>query len=295
MRNITKQADVQGLGQAGLGDLEQINALARRELTADEVYLFAVRLCDNDVDRDGERFAVETLEELGKLFVGVSGVFDHQWSARGQTARIYRTEVVHEEGTLTQDGQPYCYLKGYAYMMRTEDNAGLIAEIDGGIKREVSVGCAVERVECSICGEDMNASQRCGHQRGQEYGGQLCTVILLGATDAYEWSFVAVPAQKKAGVVKRAKLREKLEREAEIGRTYLERLRGEVVRLACLVQPEADRELMERVARRLDWEELDGLKKLYQAQADRRFIPQSQLWQGEDRPEDRRGDSAFLI
>lgn len=295
MRNITKQADVQGLGQAGLGDLEQINALARRELTADEVYLFAVRLCDNDVDRDGERFAVETLEELGKLFVGVSGVFDHQWSARGQTARIYRTEVVHEEGTLTQDGQPYCYLKGYAYMMRTEDNAGLIAEIDGGIKREVSVGCAVERVECSICGEDMNASQRCGHQRGQEYDGQLCTGILLGATDAYEWSFVAVPAQKKAGVVKRAKLREKLEREAEIGRTYLERLRGEVVRLACLVQPEADRELMERVARRLDWEELDGLKKLYQAQADRRFIPQSQLWQGEDRPEDRRGDSAFLI
>ena len=50
-----------------------------------------------------------------------------------------------------------------------------------------------------------------------------------------------------------------------------------------------------RLARRLDWEELDGLKKLYQAQADRRFIPQSQLWQGEDRPEDRRGDSAFLI
>ena len=295
MRNITKQADVQGLGQAGQEDLEQINALARRELTADEVYLFAVRLCDNDIDRDGERFAVETLEELGKLFVGVSGVFDHQWSARGQTARIYRTEVVHEEGTLTQDGQPYCYLKGYAYMMRTEDNAGLIAEIDGGSKREVSVGCAVERVECSICGEDMNASQRCGHQRGQEYDGQLCTGILLGATDAYEWSFVAVPAQKKAGVVKRAKLREKLEREAEIGRTYLERLRGEVVRLACLVQPEADRDLMERVARRLDWEELDGLKKLYQAQADRRFIPQSQLWQGEDRPEDRRGDSAFLI
>ena len=82
---------------------------------------------------------------------------------------------------------------------------------------------------------------------------------------------------------------------SEIGRTYLERLRGEVVRLACLVQPEADRDLMERVARRLDWEELDGLKKLYQAQADRRFIPQSQLWQGEDRPEDRRGDSAFLI
>ena len=40
MRNITKQADVQGLGQAGQEDLEQINALARRELTADD-YQFA--------------------------------------------------------------------------------------------------------------------------------------------------------------------------------------------------------------------------------------------------------------
>ena len=63
MRNITKQADVQGLGQAGQEDLEQINALARRELTADEVYLFAVRLCDNDIDRDGEaHFSLNYLE-----------------------------------------------------------------------------------------------------------------------------------------------------------------------------------------------------------------------------------------
>ena len=108
-------------------------------------------------------------------------------------------------------------------------------------------------------------------------------LLILGAFHLYD---------RWAGL---RKLREKLEREAEIGRTYVERLRGEVVRLACLVQPEADRDLMERVARRLDWEELDGLKKLYQAQADRRFIPQSQLWQGEDRPEDRRGDSGFLI
>lgn len=117
----------------------------------------------------------------------------------------------------------------------------------------------------------------------------------MGATDAYEWSFVAVPAQKKAGVVKRAKLREKLEREAEIGRTYLERLRGEVVRLACLVQPEADRELMERVARRLDWEELDGLKKAVPGPRTGGFIPSRASSAGEDRPEDRRGDAPFCL
>lgn len=292
--NVNKEAGVDCGLEVSPEELKAINAMSKKKLRPEEVYAFAVRLCDNEIDRDNERFPAATLEELAPLFVGRSGLFDHQWSTRNQAARIYRTEVVRESW-MTEAGEPYCYLKGCAYLLRTEGNRELIAAIEGGIKKEVSVGCAVERVECSICGEDMNASQRCGHQRGQEYDGQLCTGILLGATDAYEWSFVAVPAQKKAGVVKRAKLREKLEREAEIGRTYLERLRGEVVRLACLVQPEADRDLMERVARRLDWEELDGLKKLYQAQADRRFIPQSQLWQGEDRPEDRRGDSAFLI
>lgn len=311
MRNITKQADVQGLGQAGLGDLEQINALARRELTADEVYLFAVRLCDNDVDRDGERFAVETLEELGKLFVGVSGVFDHQWSARGQTARIYRTEVVHEEGTLTQDGQPYCYLKGYAYMMRTEDNAGLIAEIDGGIKREVSVGCAVERAVCSICGGDLRTGD-CGHRKGQEYGGRLCFASLEGASDAYEFSFVAVPAQPLAGVVKGAGRHtslkelvrqapgcalelERLEEEAETGRRYLSRLREEVVRLGMLAQIGLDRDTLKGVAAKLSWEELLAMEDGCRRRAAERYPLLPQLQYQQDQAPERDRDRAFLI
>ena len=77
-------------------DLALINQLARKELTAAEVYLFAVRLCDNEVDRDGEQFPQATLEQLAELFVGKSGIFDHQWSARGQSARIYKTEVIRE-------------------------------------------------------------------------------------------------------------------------------------------------------------------------------------------------------
>ena len=66
----------------GPEELEQINRLARRELTAEEVYAFSVRLCDNEVDRDGERFEPETLEELAGLFVGKCGIFDHQMCIR---------------------------------------------------------------------------------------------------------------------------------------------------------------------------------------------------------------------
>ena len=91
---ICKEAAVKGIGTPDREELALINALARRELGEDEVYTFALRLCDNDIDRDGERFDDGTLDALAPMFVGVSGVFDHQWSARGQTARIYRAGVV---------------------------------------------------------------------------------------------------------------------------------------------------------------------------------------------------------
>lgn len=77
-------------------ELAIINQFTKRALKEDEIYTFAVRLCDNEVDRDGERFPRATLEELAELFVGKSGIFDHEWTAKGQAARIYRTEIVRK-------------------------------------------------------------------------------------------------------------------------------------------------------------------------------------------------------
>ena len=180
-------------------DLAGINALARRELTVEEIYTFPVRLCDNEVDRDFEQFSRKSLEKLAELFVGKSGLFDHQWTALGQTARLYKAEVVEAPGHLTATGEPLCYLKGWAYMLRSEQTEPLIAQIEAGIKKEVSVGCAISRSVCSICGQE---NGRCSHRKGQRYDGQLCYFTLEDPTDAYEWSFVAVPAQPAAGVIK---------------------------------------------------------------------------------------------
>ena len=276
--DVNKQASVSAAGTVSGEDLALINAMARRELTADEVYTFGVRLCDNEIDRDNERFDEETLEELGRLFVGAPGVFDHQWSAHGQTARIYRTELVRD-GEATSDGRACCWLKGWAYMMRTEENAGLIAEIDGGIKREVSVGCAVREVRCSVCGGTLGS---CGHEKGEVYGGQVCCGVLTGATDAYEWSFVAVPAQPMAGVVKGwapkggslrqvlawadrdgawQKELDRLEQEAAAGRQYLSTLRKEVVRLGLLADFGLRGEQLRGLTEKLDAEALEEMKK----------------------------------
>ena len=225
---IKKEAGLGRGPQVDRRELEQIHQFSRKELTAEEVYTFSVRLCDNEIDRDGERFSPQALETLAEKFVGKSGIFDHEWSARGQTARIYRAEVVREPEATTRAGDPLCYVKGYAYMLRTEANRDLIAEIDAGIKREVSVGCAVERSVCSVCGEDIRDREKCRHIRGRTYNGKLCWAELDGVTDAYEWSFVAVPAQPGAGVLKgfRGEARlERLEQEAALGRKYLAGLR----------------------------------------------------------------------
>ena len=133
------------------------------------------------MDRDWERFDTAALNTLGDLFVGKSGIFDHQWTAEGQTARIYRTEVVREPAQATAAGDGYCWLKAWAYLLRTEKNADLIAEIEGGIKKEVSVGCAVERAVCSICGEDHNDRTKCRHVKGRTYNGKLCWADLREA------------------------------------------------------------------------------------------------------------------
>lgn len=287
---ICKDAVVKAIGTPEADEMALINALSRRELGADEVYTFALRLCDNDIDRDFERFDDSTLDELAPMFVGVSGVFDHQWSAKGQTARIYRTEVAGGDGTLTADGRPYRFLKGWAYMMRTNENAALIAEIDGGIKREVSVGCAVEQVVCSICGRPVD---ECPHEKGEEYDAQICCGVLTGATDVYEWSFVAVPAQRKAGVIKSAGKR--LEDEARLGRKYLKNLRRELVRTAGIAEPELGHALLENVADKLDEEELLGLIKLYRGKADRLLIPRAQLCYSEEAVPQEIVDGAFLI
>ena len=160
--------------QTGTQDeMALVNRYARRELSEDEVYLFSVALCDNDIDRDCERFTVEALFEMEKLFVGKTGIIDHQPTAKNQKARIISCKVESVDGAVTALGDQLFRLTARAYIRRTEGNRELIEAIEAGIVKEVSVGCSMGHTLCSVCRSDMRSPQ-CTHQKGQEYDGALC-------------------------------------------------------------------------------------------------------------------------
>ena len=185
-------------------ELKAINKYALEPLAAEDVFTFKAVLCDNEIDRHFEHFTGKALQDLKKLFLGKPVIKDHSRRADNQVARIYSTELVQTDKVL-KSGEVYTQLVAHCYMVKTAGNADLIAEIKGGIKKEGSVGCSVASCFCSICGTD-NTKSYCPHWPGRSYdkdgGPQTCTFTLDGAKDAYEFSLVAVPAQRAAGVSK---------------------------------------------------------------------------------------------
>lgn len=288
---IKKETQAVGKGCPTAAQLETINAQAKSELKEDQVYVFSVRLCDDQVDRDGERFDTEALPVLAKLFLGKTGIVDHKWSSENQVARIFQTEVVREDRV--------SYIKAWAYIRRGSHTEEIIADIEAGIKKEVSVGCSMGRSVCSICGNDYGT---CGHQKGEYYDGQLCCAILKEPMDAYEFSFVAVPAQREAGVLKgyakngmklkeladiygaQAEYRE-LYKRAELGRKYEKQLQDDVVRLCLSVGLGVEEPVLRTLMGKADTDELMKLKEALDCRLAEMMPVRSQLLMNNEQPD----------
>lgn len=202
---------------------------------------------------------MSALNTLAELFVGKTGIFDHNMKSKDQSARIYTAKVITDSSRKTADGEDYTYIEAKAYMVRTEKNKDLIAEIDAGIKKETSVGCAVRDISCSVCGKNIKA-EGCEHKKGNVYGGKLCCYLLSEPTDAYEWSFVAVPAQKNAGVIKSFNPSEEREKLAEWAREYTDELKSDIVRSAATVIPELQSEAVGEICGALSLKSLKALR-----------------------------------
>lgn len=193
MSRLTKSGAVCKAYAPGDADMALINAQALEPLAADDVFAFRVAMCDTRTDRAFERFSDEALGQMAALYVGRTVVKDHDPACDNQVARIYRCEV--------EDMGGYRALVGYAYTLADEAHAAFVAAIRGGILREVSVSFSYGTATCSVCGKN-NVEGYCKHWPGREYEGKTCTYELSDVRDVYELSFVGVPCQRGAGVVK---------------------------------------------------------------------------------------------
>ncbi len=200
MNEIKKSFSGEPMKADARKDIDLINKYTLRELKPEEVFAFNVNLCDTQTDRDYEAFDIDGLNKLARLFPGKPLIQDHAHSASNQQGRVYRCQVIQDNGIAR--------LRASIYMIRTPKTEETIAQIEGGILKEVSIGFSIKRLTCSICGAEMKRSWfsptvcKNDHEKGKIYDSKTCIGIMEDPTDAYEVSFVAVPSQREAGVTK---------------------------------------------------------------------------------------------
>lgn len=203
-----KQIKTKGLDNNNLSsieaDLELINKHTIKPLTSDEVYTFKVQICDNDIDRVGDKMTDNFLEQVAANISGVTGLKDHDWSVDNQLSRLYDAEVVTDDTQLTKLGEKRKYVLGKAYTLSKYKD--YIDSINAGLLKETSISFESSGDVCSICGEPMTKDVcdvghcKNGHIAGQYYDNVLCYNKIDKLEDILEWSLVAVPCQRNAGI-----------------------------------------------------------------------------------------------
>ena len=193
-------------------DLDLINMHTISKLNADDVYMFKIVLCDNDVDRSFDKMSDEFLNEFAERCKGLTGLKDHDWESDNQLARLYDAEVVLDENTITALGEARKYVLGKAYTLSKYQD--YIDKINAGLLKESSISFNSKGDTCSICGKvtekGYNGIAVCpdGHIMGKEYDGKLCYNQINELDDVFEWSLVAVPCQRGSGIKNKSTVKE---------------------------------------------------------------------------------------
>lgn len=161
---------------------EAVGYVCQQQEECDDEYTFTVKLCDNEIDDDNERFSSQCLKQMAEMFVGKYGCI-------GETriAKIVSTEIVTDENKWATLHERYQWLKATVIIPRSNETEWLIEQIEHGEKPEISVVCSVNTSACSICGK---TNRSCTHKPGEYYDGKLCYMTLYYPQEVFEWAFV---------------------------------------------------------------------------------------------------------
>ena len=166
-------------------ELALINQYSDRQLSADEVFVASIVLCDNDVDKDYEQLTCGSLMKLAKLYEGMRGVVDIY---SDYAPRIFSCKLESVPGKVNTLREPYYTLVGKFYIPIVSETADLRAKIVDGSISKVSIACSTDPAVCSICHKPLS---ECEHVKGHFYNSELCYGLLYNPRDVYEFAFVA--------------------------------------------------------------------------------------------------------
>ena len=132
--------------------LAAINRLALRPLQLEEVAVFTLDLCNNQVDRHFSRFPEEELERINQLTPGRPLMERHDLRGTLPRGTFFRSHL-HRNGD-------HISVRPEVYVLRAADNHDFILNIEGGVYRETSIGFSFRTPECAVCGQDLRT---CAH------------------------------------------------------------------------------------------------------------------------------------
>jgi len=164
--------------------LEDVNRFALRPLAREEFAVFTLDLCNNRIDRHHSRFPETELETIDRMTPGRPLMERHDLRGSLPRGTFFRSRLHRAGDTLS--------VRPDVYVLRTQDNADFILNIEGGVYRDTSIGFAFRTPECSVCAKDLRT---CTHVPGRSYGDDTCHYLLRDVLEVIEGSVVPSGSQ----------------------------------------------------------------------------------------------------
>jgi hypothetical protein len=153
-------------------------------LAAAEFVVFTLDLCHNQIDRHFSRFPEEELETINRMVPGRPLMERHDLRGTLPRGTFFRS-ALHQDGAKVS-------VRPDVYVLRTNENADFILNIEGGVYRETSIGFSFRMPECSVCQRDLRT---CDHVPGRSYGDTPCHYVMRDVLEVIEGSVVPAGSQ----------------------------------------------------------------------------------------------------
>jgi hypothetical protein len=163
------------------------------DMQPDKFQVRSMWLCNSARDHEFSRFSLGALLEVAELLPGKPVLTGHNYRTLPE-GRFFNAQRVYRD--LGQQKDDSYWVRGDFYVPTTPRGNELVDYIDAGVYREVSLGWSCLRATCSLCGNDINDRNMCGHVPGEVYEAGICDYEFGGITKVLEGSLVFAGGQK---------------------------------------------------------------------------------------------------